>query len=176
MIKTIRPQTLRALDAPLNPDPAAPVTHITMVGALEKGDGLSDSDRGYLSKIFEVCAHKQIPMSPSPVVTVSNLEYSHDFLHDALPSDMVVFSYIFYDPALACVPRMPNFVRQSSLSSNDDAWHRSLEKSGARYAFNIYEGLGENELPTRLIDRSPFRLADRIQAPDIKRNLDLLIR
>lgn len=149
---------------------------ITMVGAYTDGNRLGDTDEGYLKKIFAICAERQIPMDPDPVLTVCNLDYGKDFLREPPASDMVVFSYIFYDKTLATIARLPQFVRQSSMIFQDGIWHQSLSKTGARMAVNVYENTGKNELPTALIDHAPFMRTGQYHFPDINRNMDLLLR
>lgn len=158
------------------PEVARPLRYITMVGAYRVGERLGDTDEGYLKKVFSICAAQQIPVDPAPVVTVCNLDYGKDFLREPPASDMVVFSYIFYDKMLASIARLPQFVRQSSLIFEDGIWHQSLSKSGARVAVNVYEKAGENELPTALLNHAPFSRFGQYQFPDINRNMDLLLR
>ncbi|PZO80648.1 MAG: hypothetical protein DI626_11185 [Micavibrio aeruginosavorus] len=153
-----------------------PLRTITMVGARLSGRELSPADAGYLSKVFSICADRNIGVAPDVELRVANLEYGCDFLARPEKSDLVVLSYIFYEPSMIGLHRVQDYVRQSSLAANNDSWHNALLETGTKLAVNVIEGDGRCELPTSFIDRAPFRHTETIAAPDINKNFALLRR
>jgi hypothetical protein len=155
MLRVSLSETLRsALPAP--DEKAKALRSITMVGAHVRGGELSIFDRMYLRKIFSVCAQKSVVIAPTVSVRVANLQYGHDFLTRPSGTDMVVFSYIYFEPQAARSRRACGFTSQSPHSAQAANWHDALVKTGARVAVNIYCGRGETELPTRFLSKPPY--------------------
>ncbi len=174
----LTPELKADLDkAVLADDAASPIRSITMVGARTDWKHLSKPDAGYLSQIFSICADERIAVASDVSVKVANIEYGgHDFLREPVKSDMVVYSYIYFNKDTVGLHRVQDYVRQSSLAANPDAWHSSLLASEARLAFNVIEGEGRCEVPTSFFARAPFEHTKTIAAPDLNKNLALLRR
>jgi hypothetical protein len=170
--------------AVVTPQKGEPVRSITMVGALFDdsltGD-LSIVDEYYLLKVFEICSRKSIPIAADVKIALTNLDYGsqHDFLKDPKPADMLILSYLFYNPiGIALHQGKASFTsgtRQSPYAADSGRWHKSVLQTGARYVFNIVSAERENELPTSFLDRAPYRRIDTI--PDFPAlEYDLLAR
>lgn len=153
---------------------AAPVRKIGIVGGLLDSDGdLSDNDLNVLLRCLDICSEKGIEIDPDVDVVTQDLINDHDFLEQPAPVDMVLFSSI---------PHNPNGIggltvtRQSPHALEPGIWHESLLKSGARYAFNIYNS-GPMNLPNNLLEGPVFKVLDILPAgQDQDLNYALLCR
>lgn len=147
-----------------------------MVGARMQNGGLAEYDEGYLKTIFNICSCRDIAVSPDVQVSAVNIEYGHDFLEKPPAADMVVFSYIFYEPSLIGVHRVQDYVRQSAKALKGETWHDALMQTGARVAFNIFADHGQCELPTDFLAQAPFSRAGTFSSSGSNHNYDLLMR
>jgi hypothetical protein len=161
-------RTLSELQPPGPATTDAPVRSIAIVGGVIENGTLGHADTYHLAKIFQICAENAIPIAaPEDLeLGVVNLIYGDDFLKDPPRADMIIFSNIFYEPS--CVDTSDTgmyggFTSQSPDAGSPGAWHDALVKSGAKMAFNVYHGRGDDELPTRLLAKPPF---DRIEKFD----------
>lgn|GEM_PF-5862385 len=159
-----------------------PVETITMVGGMVNGGVLGMGDEGHLYTIIEICRANGIRISPEATVNVTNLCYGdeQDFLKQQQPADMVVMSFLYYNPAaLSCFDRgalfHDGYTFQSHLAADPDRWLSALVNTGARLAFNIVSADRKTELPTEFLDRAPYHKVDTtLSSPALE--YDLLAR
>lgn len=125
-----------------------------MVGATVEEGSLSFLDSSYLKIYIELLDKQGIPVSETIDVHVCNLDYGHDFLESVAPADVCSFNFIYYRPVERVFALSP-YTRQSLMCAEKHLWHKSLLKTGARIAFNVYSQ-NDDELPTRMIERPPY--------------------
>lgn len=142
---------------------------ILFVGGVKNhSDNLGINDTLYLLEVLRLCADHNVAVSPQANIYVSNLSYGHDFLKDPTPADIVVFAFLFHSrlklhEILANEEGLLDPVLQSDRAYKRGAWTRALQKTGARFAFNITGPDCNCELPTRKLLGNQFNVTAQHQ-------------